>query len=88
MNLYTVKDNLAEEFGDLFEAKNDAVAARKVQNMFRNYPETKTSDFGLYLVGTFDHANCDVQIKDKPVYLDVILQEPSNGKTIPNGKLS
>jgi len=48
--LYTLYDNVAEQFGPIFQAANNAVAMRSVQNM-----KIKTfDDFQLYLVGEWD----------------------------------
>lgn len=48
--LYTLYDNVAQQFGPIFQAANNAVAMRSVQNMkIRAY-----EDFQLYLVGEWD----------------------------------
>ena len=48
--LYTLYDNVAEQYGPIFQAANNAVAMRSVQNMkIRAY-----EDFELYLVGEWD----------------------------------
>lgn len=49
--LYSVKDCVAEEFGPIFQCKNDAVACRMFGNMF-NVKEAK--DLSLFSLGFFD----------------------------------
>lgn len=53
MKLYSVYDELAEEFGPLFEQKNDATAKRAVETMLKDKPYP--GDYSLYCVGEFDH---------------------------------
>lgn len=53
MKLYTVRDELAEEYGPLFEQKNDATAKRSVELMLKDKPYP--ADYSLYCVGEFDH---------------------------------
>jgi len=48
--LYTLYDNVAEQYGPVFQAANNAVAVRSVQNM----NITAVEDFELYLVGEWD----------------------------------
>lgn len=48
--LYTLYDNVAEQFGPIFQAANNNTAARSVQNM-----KIKAwQDFELFLVGEWD----------------------------------
>lgn len=48
--LYTLYDKVAEQYGPIFQAANNQVAIRSVQNMkIRAY-----EDFQLYLVGEWD----------------------------------
>ena len=48
--LYSLYDNVAEQFGPIFQAANNNTAARSVQNMkIRAW-----QDFELYLVGEWD----------------------------------
>ena len=54
MNLYTVRDYVAEEAGPVFEAKNDEVAKRNFVEILGK-TALKPSDFGLYCIGVFDH---------------------------------
>lgn len=49
--LYVVYDRLAEQSGPLFEAPNDAVAVRMMQNMMRPKSGLEIRDFELWCVG-------------------------------------
>lgn len=55
MNLYSVKDELAEEFAPLFYAKNDAVAKRMYLEMCKQ-SRLDPSDFTLYHVLDLDES--------------------------------
>lgn len=48
--LYTLFDNVAQQYGPVFQAANNAVAVRSVQNM----KITAFGDFELYLIGEWD----------------------------------
>lgn len=53
--LYSIFDKDAEEFGPLFNAKNDVVASRYVGEMIK---EVKNFDsYALYCMGEFDTEN-------------------------------
>lgn len=57
MNLYTLQDKLAEECGPVFEAKNHAVAIRKVKNLLKDYVG---KDYCLLWSGTVDHDSGEI----------------------------
>ena len=48
MKLYTIYDKLAGEYGPVFEAKNDLVAARSFAHALRGAPAV---DYDLFQVG-------------------------------------
>lgn len=56
MRLYSVYDSVAEEYGPLFQAKNDDVALRNVIQMFTdmNVSIASLESYHLYHVGDFD----------------------------------
>lgn len=54
VNLYSIKDILAEEYGPIFEAKNDAVATRSYKQLVEKN-KLNTSEFVLYYVGKFEN---------------------------------
>lgn len=56
MRLYSLYDSVAEEYGPLFQAKNDDVALRNVIQMFTDMHVRIVSldCFHLYHVGDFD----------------------------------
>lgn len=54
--LYTLYDNVAEQFGPVFQAANNAVAMRSVQNMkIKVY-----DDFQLFLIGEWDMESGEI----------------------------
>lgn len=54
--LYSLLDSVAEEFGPIFQAKNDDVAMRNVIQMFTEMHADVASleSYHLYYVGDFD----------------------------------
>lgn len=60
MNLYSIYDCAAKEYGPVFEAKNDKVAERKCKMEFKNVPYV--GDFELHYVGQFDHSTGSIVI--------------------------
>ena len=61
-NLYAIYDKDAEEYGPLFNAKNDVVASRYVEDMIK---EVKNVDsYAVYCMGEYDSENA---IKDTNV---------------------
>lgn len=61
--LYSVYDNVAEEFGPVFMARNDQVAKRAVINMMHK-AEVSANEYQLYQVGVFNTTNGKI-IEDK-----------------------
>lgn len=54
--LYSLFDRIAEQYGPIFQAVNNATAIRSVQNMkIRSY-----EDFQLYLVGEWDMESGEI----------------------------
>lgn len=54
MRLYAIRDELAEETGPLFEAKNDAVASRKFKMIAEN-SKVNIGELRLVVFGEIDH---------------------------------
>lgn len=54
VNLYTVRDELAEEFGPVFQAKNDNVAFRNVSTFLMKINENDRGFFRLYRIARFN----------------------------------
>lgn len=54
MNVYAVRDEKAEEFGPPTVSKNDAVAARKYQQLVDSMPDSVKADFVLYRLGVWN----------------------------------
>lgn len=57
--LYTIKDNVANEFGPLLTAKSDAVAIRQFQSVVKStdYPD----DYDMYRIGSFDENTGEIK---------------------------
>lgn len=54
MKLYSVCDSVAEEYGPVFEAKNDDVAKRSFKQIL-DKSSVSPADFELCCIGEFDH---------------------------------
>ena len=66
MNLYSIYDLKANEYGPVFEAKNDAVACRMCKNEFGKVPKDALADYVLYQVGEFSHdIGCVAEYKNE-----------------------
>ena len=51
-NLYSIFDKDAEEFGPLFNAKNDLIASRYVEDMIKEVKNV--APYALYRMGKYD----------------------------------
>lgn len=60
-NLYAIFDKDAKEYGPLFNAKNDVVASRYVEQMIKDVPHSDS--YALYLMGEYDVENGIVNTK-------------------------
>ena len=65
-NLYTLYDNVAEQFGPIFQVPNHGAAIRSVRNMNIKAYE----DFQLYWVGVWDMEEGTLTNKNGPVNLE------------------
>ena len=54
VNIYTIYDNVAEECGPIFQAKNDKVACRACDSMISEACGNSVSDYQLWCLGSFD----------------------------------
>ena len=69
MNIYTVKDVAANQFGPVFEATNDAVAKRNFRELCKD--TDYYLDFSLYCIAECDHDTGEVRtfgMPDEPIY--------------------
>lgn len=76
VNVYTVYDEKAEQFGPLFEAVNDEVATRSfLQMMDKVHPSAK-NDYILEKVGEFDTNSGDMQAEvPQEVFRNIRIKE-------------
>lgn len=51
--IYSVRDNLSEEYAPPFVSKNDAVAVRQYRDLIRSQ-KLNPDEFGLYFLGTYE----------------------------------
>jgi hypothetical protein len=84
MKLYSIFDQLAREYGPVFESKNDEVALRSARQTFSRIPPS--SDFKLYSVGEFFTDSGTVESYPLPqlisgnLYPDLVPTSKKGGK--------
>lgn len=66
MRLYSIFDRIAEEFGPVFEAKNDSVAIRNWRNTLERAEGVREDEYRLYWIGTIDHSTGKIVPTDIP----------------------
>lgn len=54
VRLYSVYDSIAQEFGPLYEAVNDAVAYRKFNMLIKDMDDSVVRDYSVYFCGVRD----------------------------------
>lgn len=54
MRLYCLYDRVAEECGNVFEQKNNALALRLFDRYLKDHPAINPDDYQLLFLGTFD----------------------------------
>ena len=74
MNLYSVYDNVAKEFGSPFLQQNNESATRSFKYMFNEKKEVSPSDFDLYLLGTFNIVTGSIEPLHDLVFRGVDLE--------------
>lgn len=65
MKLFSVYDRKAQEFGLLFEAKNEDVAIRQFKNMLANDRLYPPEDYNLYSFGEFNREKGDFTLNKR-----------------------
>lgn len=73
-HVYSIKNNLAERFNDVFSSATDALAINSVQEVFKEHPD-KMSNISLYRVGSVDIETGVVTALANPV--ELVLGMPS-----------
>ena len=71
---YVIFDKAAERSGPLFEAENDAVAARQFRATIQGTREIVADDYDLYFVGIYDDKE---MVFEAALPLKVIVQMPT-----------
>lgn len=61
--IYAIYDNVAEEYGPLFESKSDAVALRQFHQLLKESPNKE--DYDLYCFGRFEREKAQMLIEEK-----------------------
>nr|WAE43638.1 MAG: nonstructural protein [Microviridae sp.] len=72
--IYAIFDVIAEEAGDPFMAKNDGIAIRNFNNLFKGKP-VKIEDYRLYYLGIYDPETMDIDADTDPQRIDTQVQE-------------
>lgn len=80
MYLYAIKDIVAKEFGPVFQAKNDQVAVRQVNNTFKTMSPGEAEEFHLYRLGEFDTEAGLLMRLDAPEKINWYFGAPVEGK--------
>lgn len=83
INVYSIRDTVAERFGPLFEALNDAVAVRNFKAVI-----SKTmyeGDFILYKLAEYDSEMGYIMPLNAPQMIEVAKLDDSEYKTIESG---
>lgn len=78
--IYSIYDKVAQEFGPVFEAKNDDVAERNHINAISNV--VYKDDFELYCVGSIDHETGLIRAKDSPEKIVLVSNTLNEGVEI------
>jgi len=66
--LYCIYDSLAEEAGPIFQAANDAVAARSFRNVVKDFKEGR-QDYTLMKLGTYDEKSVKLDGLDEALVI-------------------
>lgn len=75
MRLYTIFDRVAEECGPVYEAKNDAIAARNFKQVLGTVPKVDLDAFDLVCLGAIERDTMRITLMDPPNILSVSLEE-------------
>lgn len=67
MRLYCLYDRVAEEAGNVFEQKNDALALRMFRRYLQEHPAIDPADYQVMFVGTFDRELAAIDAAPSPV---------------------
>lgn len=70
LRLYSIFDRKAEEFGPVFQSKNDEVAIRAYRKHMQNVDALSKDDYELAYLGTFDTElgklyDCELTLVDE-----------------------
>lgn len=70
--LYTIKDTIADEFGPLFQAKNDGVASRQFKHLLqREDLDFNNNEYLLYCVGEWNTEDGNFKKYEKTLLVDI-----------------
>lgn len=69
--LFTIRDQVAEHYGPLFQAVNTGVAMRNFRQLMKDVPEYDRDAYYLCTVGAFDDESGEVLYhKPEPVIVE------------------
>ena len=61
--LYSIYDRVAEEFGPIFEAGNEAIALRAKKGLLKQVDPSMLADFDLFCVGEYEIVEGGVKVQ-------------------------
>lgn len=74
MNLYSVNDIVAGEFGPLWQAKNDQIAIRQYHTILKDVKDFR-EDYQLMRMGTYDTEHGTIDYCPVEINLEVQLSD-------------
>jgi len=63
--LYTIRDKVANEAGDIFSARNDGVACRSFNKLLSENTYAKKTDYQLLKLGSYNYEAVTILIYDE-----------------------
>jgi len=73
--LYCIRDRVAEDSGPIFQAVNDAVAARSYR-AFMAQNQVEEDEYSLLCIGTFDSGTSKLDAFEVPLNVEVPAAKP------------
>ena len=78
ISLYVIKDQVLEQSGPIYEAKNDGIALRNFLNVMKQ--NEFATDFELYCVGWYDHDKDEGSFHAARFVTDMALETEREGE--------
>ena len=78
--LYSIRDDLADDYAPIFEAVNVGVAVRSFQQLLRTVDKESRNDYKLVCVGQYDVIDGKIVISPISENQEVEVEVLGNGK--------